>query len=128
MNFEKAHRELMDCKKIRRKEWEQFMHLRIIDGEVKTFKGEYSDFYQDSNILISNGWLVMEGDGKEIPFLEALEHLREKKWITKRTWLDAGLNRFVFVDNGKLAICNEVQFEFMPTWKCLCATDWEVMK
>ena len=45
MNYEKAHKELLSGKKIRRKEWEPLSHLRLIDKEVKAFKGENINFY-----------------------------------------------------------------------------------
>jgi hypothetical protein len=124
MNFEKAHKELLAGKKIRRKEWEPYMHLRLISDAIKTFRGENISFYGNANLLLSKDWLVVDGDGKKLTFLEALEELKQKKAITR----DEGLDSFIFVDNGNLAMCRQVEYEFMPTFKCLCSTDWEVMK
>lgn len=124
MNFEKAHKELLAGKKIRRKEWEPFMHLRLIDEKVKTFKGENVTFYGYPDLLISHEWIVVDGDGKKLNFLEALEELKQKKAITR----EGDENSFIFVDNGNLALCRQVAYEFMPTFKCLCSNDWEVMK
>lgn len=124
MNFDKAYKELLSGKKIRRKDWEPLMHLRLIDGKVKTFKGENINFYDDSNILISTGWRVVDGDGLSLTFIEAIEELKLKKAITN-DHLGEG---FVFVDQGNLAICRPVEYIFMPTFKCLCSNDWEIMK
>lgn len=124
MNFEKAFKELLAEKKIRRKEWEAFMHLKLHDGIVKTFKGEYTNFNADADILISKGWLVIDGDGVELTFLEVIEQLKNKKSITHKDWVE----QFIFVDADQIALCRSVAFEFMPTYKCLCSTDWEVMK
>jgi hypothetical protein len=124
MNFDKAHKELLAGKKIRRKEWEPFMHLRLMDGKVATFRGENINFYGNANNLIKTGWKVVDGDGKELTFVEALEELRLKKAITHDD-LNEG---FIFVDKGNLAVCRPVEYEFMPSFSCLCASDWEVIK
>ena len=124
MNFEKAHKELLAGKKIRRKEWEPFMHLRLIDGMVKTFKGENINFYGDARLLISTGWRVVDGDGKMMSFIDALEELKQKKAITREDLEDG----FLFVDKGNLALCRPIEYDFMPTFNCLCSVDWEIIK
>lgn len=124
MNFEKAHKELLSGKKIRRKEWEPYMHLRLVNDAVKTFRGENISFYGNANLLLSKDWMVVDGDAKKLSFLEALEELKQKKAITR----DEAMDSFIFVDNGNLAMCRAVEYEFMPTFKCLCSTDWEIMK
>jgi hypothetical protein len=128
MNFEKAHKELLAGKKIRRKEWETLMHMRIIDNVVRTFKGEYTNFYEDAKVLTTQGWLVIDGDGKELSFVEALEELRNKKCLTHKDWVEKKSDIFIFIDHDKIAICKSVQFDFMPTWKCLNSNDWEILK
>ena len=124
MNFEKAHKELMQGKKIRRKAWDPYMHMKLVDGKVKTYQGENINYYTDTNILISTGWKVVDGDGKELTFLEALEELKIKKSITRDNMPDA----HIFVDQGSLAMCRAVEYEFMPNFQCLCANDWEIYK
>lgn len=123
MNFEKAFKELLAENKIRRKEWESFMHLKFHDGTIKTFKGEYTNFNADADILISKGWLVIDGDGTELTFIQAIEQLKNKKSITHKDWIE----QFIFVDSDQIALCRSVAFEFMPTYKCLCSNDWEIM-
>lgn len=124
MNFDKAYKEFLAGKKIRRKEWEPYMHLRLIDGHVKTFKGENVSFYGSPDILLSNDWMVVDGDEKKLTFLEALEELKQKKYLTR----EKDCNSFLFVDNGNLALCRQVECEFTPTFKCLCSNDWEILK
>ena len=124
MNFAKAYVELLDGKKIRRKEWESLMHLRLIGEEVKAFRGEITTFYNDANFIVSNGWYVVDGDGAKMPFIQALEELKKGKCISLESMKDA----FIFVDSGNLAMCKPVQYEFMPSYKCMCSTDWETMK
>lgn len=129
MQFEKAYEELLKGKKIRRKEWEHFTHLRLAGKEeVKTYKGEYTEFYQNSNILVSNGWIVLDGDGEQMPFIDALQELKLKKKITNIDWLEKGYDKFIFIDHNKLAMCTAIEFDFMPTYQCLLATDWEIMR
>lgn len=125
MKFADAHKELLAGKKIRRKEWESLMHLRLVDGIVKAFKGEYTSFYDKPEILVSNKWLVVDGDGKELSFIEALEELKAGKCITREDWIT---DSFIFVDKNQLAICKPVEFDFMPTWACLQNNDWSVLK
>lgn len=128
MNFEKAYKELLSGKKIRRKEWEPLMHLRMIDGRLKTFKGEHSNFYANSDVLLSTGWKVVDGDGQYIDFLQALEELKNKKHLTHKDWEENRYEKFIFVDKDQIAVCKAVEFDFMPTWRCLNSLDWEIMK
>jgi hypothetical protein len=124
MNFDKAHKELMNGKKIRRKEWEVMIHLRLIEDEVVAFRGEHKAFYDNPNILISSGWKIVDGDETEMTFVEAIEVLKSKKCIYRNDMSDA----FMFIDNDHLATCSPVEFDFMPTWKCLLSNDWEIIK
>lgn len=129
MNFDKAYKELIAGKKIRRKEWEPLMHMRIINGCVKTYKGEYTNFYADASVIISNGWIIVaDDDKKELNFLQAIEALRNKLVITHKDWLEEKTDKFIFIDHDKIALCKSVEFEFMPTWKCLNSDDWQIMK
>jgi hypothetical protein len=125
MNFEKAYRELLQGKNIRRKAWEPLMCLSFVDGSIRAFRGEHSNFYGDLTMLMAGGWKVLDGDNKEITFIEAIEELKNKKWITNVKWGD---HIFIFVDGEKLAICKPVEYDFMPSFKCFCSQDWEVMK
>lgn len=124
MNFDKAYKELLIGKKIRRKEWDALVHLKMVDDKVIAFKGEYSSHYQSPNILISGGWKEVDGDDDSLNFIEVIELLKLKKCVTRDDWGD----KFLFVDKNQLATCRPVEFEFMPTWVCLNAVDWEIMK
>lgn len=128
MIFEKAYKELKEGKRIRRKSWEPLMHMVILEDQIKTFKGEYSNFHAQGNVILSKGWRVIEEDGttgKEIDFVAVLEELKSKKRITHDSWKSY---TFLFVDGDKLAVCKPIEYDFMPTYKCFCSNDWEVMK
>jgi hypothetical protein len=127
MQFDKAYRELLKGKKIRRKEWEHLQHMRLIEGTIKTYRGDYTHFYQDANILISTGWIVLDGDGTELTFIEALEELKAKRKLTCKQWIEEKKDKFIFVDQNNLAMCTAIEFMFMPTYQCLLAQDWELM-
>ncbi len=114
----------MNGKKIRRKEWDHLTHLRIIDRKVVAFRGEITHFDEDPNVLVSTGWRVVDGDGMEMTFLECLEHLKNKKCLTKEGMGES----FIFIDVDNIALCKPVEFDFMPTWKCLNSEDWCVIK
>ncbi len=124
MNFEKAMKELHAGKKIRRKEWGHLTHLKIIDNEVVAFRGEVTNFDENPSILISDGWIVVDGDGKKMTFIEGIEQLKLKKCLTQ----DSMNESFIFIDNESIVMCKPVEFNFMPTWKCINANDWEIMK
>lgn len=124
MNFEKAYAEMLDGKSIRRKEWEAMQHMRLVKKEVATYRAETSNYFANANTLLTTGWRVVDGDGTEMTFVEALAHLKQKKTVT-RDGLDGG---YVLVDNGNLALCKPVESDYMPTYKDLCAMDWETMK
>lgn len=124
MNFNKAYQALLDGYKIRRKEWEKLRYLIIKSDKVIAYQGEYTCFYNNPSILISTGWRVVNGDNKSISFIEAIEELRNKKYITRD---DIG-EAFLFIDNDQITLCKPIEFVFMPTWKCLNSTDWEIFK
>lgn len=126
MNFDKAYTELMAGKRIRRKEWTRYTHMRLVEGKIKTFQTETNSFYTDAQHLFANDWTVIDGDGKKITFVEAVEELKQKKGIRHE---GMELDSFIFIDNNNhFAICKAVEFQFMPTFKCLCSNDWEVLK
>lgn len=128
MNFEKAFKELNEGKKIRRKEWPKLTCMKLVDGKIKTYRAEHKMYFEDANIVLSNDWVVMDGDGKLLNFLDALKELEAKKWIAKKEWMNEKLEQFILVDNGQLAMCKQVEFLFMPTYKCFQSNDWEIMK
>ena len=124
MNFDKAFKELLSGKKIRRKEWEKLKYLKIKDNDVIAYQGEYTHFYNNAGVLISTGWKVVDGDGTTMNFVEAIEELKNKKCITRDDMGEA----FLFIDSDQITLCKPVEFVFMPTWKCLNSIDWEVSK
>ena len=128
MQFEKAYADLLKGKKIRRREWEKFMHLNIVNGEVKTYKGEYTNFYDKANILISKGWMILDGDGKEMNFLEALEALKNNQKVTHKDWLEKNVDCFIYINSNQIVKCKAIEFDFMPTFQCMTSNDWEVLK
>lgn len=125
MNFANAYDALNEGHKIRRKDWEPLMHLKKVDNEVKTYRGEYTNFYADTSVILSTGWQVVDGDGKDLNFVEAIEQLRNKKKLTNAKWSG---ETFIFIDNDKIAMCKPIEYEFMPSWACLNAIDWVIMK
>ena len=124
MNFEKIFIELTKGKKIRRKNWEPLMHMKIVNGEIITYKGESFHMHSDAKILLTKDWSLVDDDSKKFPFVEALNELKQKKYITHES-LNGG---YVFIDNNTLAICKPIEYMFMPTFEDLCAIDWETMK
>lgn len=126
MNFEKAYTELLAGRKIRRKEWEYYKHLRLVDGTVKTFHQETTSFYTNASVLITKEWTVIDGDGKKLSFIETLEPLKQKKGIRNDEMSE---DSFIFIDsNNEFAMCKAVECQFMPTFRCLCSSDWEILK
>jgi len=129
MNFEKAYKEMLKGKKIRRKSWEKMHHMRYVeatkehDATIRTYKTEFNNFFADASILISNGWFVVGDDSKELSFLEALEELKNKKEVSNKLWKD----KFIFLDGDQFAYCSTIEANFMPTYRDLIANDWEVM-
>jgi len=127
MQFEKAYKEMLKGKKIRRREWEHYMHIWYKDGNVKTYKGDVSFFYDNTKILISSGWLILGSDGQELSFLEALDALKNKNKVTNKEWIEKGLDQFLFVDANQLVLCKAIEYDFMPSYQCMMSNDWEIM-
>jgi len=124
MNFEKAFKQLLTGKKIRRKAWEPNMHMRVNDSGIQTYKSEVSTHHMNADVFLTKDWKVLDGDGMLLTFMEALEELKLKKFITREGMGDS----FLFIDNGVFAICKAVEYDFMPTFQCLCSNDWEVIQ
>lgn len=133
MKFENAYKEMLEGKKIRRKSWDKFQHIKYVpatdkqDATVRTYKCEFNNFFGQPSMLISDGWLVVDGDGKELTFIEALEQLKNKKELTNKVWVKGGKDYYIFVDGNKFASCSAVESDFMPTYACLTSSDWEIM-
>lgn len=125
MNFEKAYKALLNGDSIRRKEWESLMHIKKIKDIVKTYRGEYTNFYADTRVLISDGWFLLDDPSKEMNFIDVIEALKAKKQVKHKSWED---QRFIFLDKDKIALCKAVEYEFMPSWLDLTSVDWELMK
>ena len=125
MIFAKAYIELLEGKRIKRKEWDSLSHLKLIDKKVTAFRGETTMFSGDSSIINSHQWKVVGGDGTRLSFVEAIEELKQKRFITREGWEE---NEYLFIDKDMFAVCKPVKFDFMPTFKCFCSQDWEVMR
>jgi hypothetical protein len=124
MNFEDAFTQLMCHKKIRRKKWEPLMHMKIDKFEIRTYKGESFGLHSGAEILLTKDWYVIGEEEPKYTFVEALPELKKKKMLTNES-LDGG---YIFIDNGHLAICKPVEYEFMPTFEDMTSLDWETMK
>jgi len=124
MNFDDAFVQLKAGKKIRRKKWEPLMHMKIIANEVVTYKGESFGLHSDADILLSKDWYVIDNEDIKFTFVESLQELKKKKMISRES-LNGG---YVFIDNGQLAMCKPIEYEFMPTFDDMCSIDWEIMK
>lgn len=124
MNFEKAFKDLKAGKRIRRKEWEPLQFMVMEDKKIVTYRGEYSNFYGDVNLMLDEGWYV-DGEDKDLNFVEVVEALKIKQKVRNRKW---NPDCFIFIDKDKIAICKPVAYEFMPTYQCFCASDWEILK
>jgi len=124
VNFDKAFKELIAGKSIRRKKWCDLMCIRKIEDDLKTFKGESLHLYSNSSLLLSDGWLIVDSDGTKMPFVEALNALKLNKKITHEN-MNGG---YIFIDNGSFAKCVAVEYDFMPTYEDICSNDWELIK
>jgi len=125
VTFEEAYKELLAGKKIRRKEWNGLNHIRICDGILKSFSGEFVNFNPLPDILPSDGWILVNDDGVELSFIQAIDQLKIGKSVAHKNWKD----KFIFVEYDELILAGTVECEFLPiTYKCLCANDWEVME
>ncbi len=124
MNFEEAFIKLKEGKKIRRKDWETLMHMKLEKSIILTYKGESFGLHSAADILLSKDWYIIGEEGVSFTFVEAIPELKKKKMISNDS-LNGG---YVFVDNGELAICKPVEYKFMPTFKDMISNDWELMK
>lgn len=126
MNFTKAYKELMAGEKIRRKGWEKYLHIQLVEKEAIVFKGEINNFYTDASVITSNDWMVRhQEDNKKYTFIEALDLLKQGNILKREDW---ETDTFLFVSDNQLVICHKVRYDFMPSYEDLMSTDWEILK
>lgn len=129
MNFSEASKELLSGQSIRRKAWNDKIHLKIIEipyGRVQGFREESVPFKYDNNIITSDDWVVLGDEDIQIPFSVAIEKLKKRFKLKLPRWPS---QTYIEVnEHGDDLIMHRIcEFEYVPTFECFCATDWEVI-
>ncbi len=111
--------------KIRRKEWLPLVHIVYKDNLVQTYQGQKTHFYDKAEIILSDGWQVIgEEERGEFNFIDIIEELKNKKQVRQKNWPD---NKYLYIDTNQFVACEPIPYDFMPTFACLCANDWEII-
>lgn len=136
MDFAEATRALKYGSSIRRKSWPPFFHLKIIehkDDKGDTFKvitgyrQEAIPFIYDSGIIISDDWIVVDVDDNLIDFPAAIEKLRQRYKVRLKSWPK---NTYLELsENSKNLVMRRMcEHDYVPTFECFSADNWEIME
>ncbi len=127
MNFKEAYNQLMQSKKIRRKEWDKSLYLKLNnDNLVRCYREEAIPFSYDLDILTSDDWIVTNKLGN-FPFYEVIYFLMQGEKAQLSIWPDDCFiesTRSGIKDLFMRRIC---EHDFIPTFECLISNDWSVI-
>lgn len=125
MEFKEAFEHLENGKKVRRRAWEDKTIYLMMGAELKCYRQECVVFNYDLSVF-DDEWFII---GKEeiysfsalIPFLLKGNKIKLKHWPE---------GCFVEADSSKTCLIKHVncEYDFIPTFGCLAADDWEVIE
>lgn len=126
MNFAEAMELMRLGKKVYRPIWKQEMYLTIVDDEddtqLKCFSEHHVAFGYDNDMLLSDGWYVLDMKGG-MSFSEAIKELMLGRKIVHETFSEGA---YVHVLDDMLVKRYMAESTFIPTMACLFASDWHV--
>lgn len=128
MKFEEAYLSLVENKKIRRKGWMASLYLMMSEGgAIKSYRQECIHYQYDLSIINSTGWLIVgDTENKSYLFNEMCEKLRKGQKARLPEWsVDASIET---QDGQTIFMRINCEFEFVPTFGCFSANDWEIVQ
>lgn len=126
MEFKEAYEHLTNGKKINRRGWrDSTMYLKMNDTfEVKCYRQECAYFRHDLTVL-DYSWVIL-GEENLVSFADAIPLLLKGKKIKLETWPS---DCYIEVDSDKKSLIKYglCEFDFVPTFECFAANDWDVI-
>lgn len=129
MNFTDAMKELDSGRKIFRREWNgRYLkkHADTFSGVIKisSFEEGFYPFTYDLDILNTDDWQLYGSHEEVFNFTEAIEHLKNGRRLMRKDWEDC----YIALDRDyALMIRKIIESSFIPTFKCLSSSDWEIL-
>lgn len=126
MDFRAAMDALKAGRKVTRERWSNGVYFSMEGKEVKSCQPMLSTFVYNEDIMISDGWLITEGENfhnqKEFSFSEIIPFLHSGYKAKLKEWKE----QFIFLDNSikALALHSMEIFPFIPQFNDFIAQDW----
>lgn len=128
MDFKEIWPELIAGKKVRRQEWNEGLFIQFINEEIQSYLHYGEPFAYDNSILLSDDWVVIgENENVLYRFHSACEQLALGKAIKLKSWPDTCYLVLDKETNMIFRFKNE-KSNFLPTFPCMIAMDWEVIE
>lgn len=125
MEFKEALEKLKEGKKIRRKEWEETLHIKIdpVDDKIKGFRQERVPLIYDMDILTSTEWTVID-DNEVVDFATAAIRLKQRKKVRFKDWQED--TYLEWVNDYNFCMMQIMPYAFLPSFYDVTQTDWEL--
>lgn len=129
MKFEEAYIALVENKKIRRKSWMESLYLMMSeDNIVKCYRQECIPYQYDLSIINSAGWMIVgDTENKRYLFSDICKKLNEGYKATLSEWDDECFIEAT-KDEKEIFARHISEFQFVPTFECFSASDWEILQ
>ncbi|MDP4145613.1 MAG: hypothetical protein Q8936_14195 [Bacillota bacterium] len=127
MELKEAYQGINCGKKIRRKSWPNNAYLKSNSNDELTMYHIRADlFTYDLSIIHSHGWICITNHNRSEPidFISGLQYLNEGMKLRLQEWPDS---TYLMIDNRNIVIFKEEEWNFVPTYECLIAHDWEII-
>ncbi len=126
MQLIEAMEELKVGKFIHRLAWKDKTFLKFENDKIQGYRYALGLYTYNSGIITSNRWMEVGEPKNEYSFLEALELMKQRRYIRYFSWEP---DRYILLspDNKEIWYHRLETHEFTPSVECLLANDWEVV-
>lgn len=125
MKFCEAMDALKSGSKVTREPWKDGVYFKLEGFDVKSYQPQIMPYGYNEDIMISDGWLIMDGkteSSESVPFCEIIPSLLDGKKARLTEWTDM----FIYYDYSAKTIIVSLMdvFPFTPDFSSFVAEDW----
>ena len=124
ISFKDAMLHLEAGGKVTRKAWVGSLYFKLEGAEVKSYEPTAAVYQYDENIMISDGWIVENNEGK-FKFYDIIPFLQDGL----KAWMEDWKDMFIYYDaEAKTLILFSMKlFRYAVDFDSLVAKDWVVL-
>jgi len=121
MKFCEAMDKLKSGSKVTRKPWEDGVYFLMQGKDVKSYQPKLSTYNYNEDIMISDGWLVDNGN-EEMKFCDIISFICKGSKAKMKDWKES----FIYFDASirGLVIHTMDCFPYIPDFDSFLADDW----